>query len=155
MLRIVQERGKMKDIKKSEQDFGKKEFLFDDMIKSFPALLEAFQIGLRVSAYGFDWKNPRDVLQKVKEEITELEMAIEEKKHDKMAEEMGDILFSMANMSRHLGINPEIALKKANNKFIKRFNYIEKKLKEDGKELSQTSLKEMDKFWEQAKNKVS
>jgi len=155
MLRIVQERGKMKDIKKSDKDFGKKEFLFDDMIKSFPALLEAFQIGFRVSAYGFDWKNPLDVLQKVKEEITELEMAIEEKKHDKMVEEMGDILFSMSNMSRHLGINPEIALKQANNKFIKRFNYIEKKLKEDGKELSQTSLKEMDKFWEQAKNKVS
>jgi len=131
-----------------------KEFLFDDMIKSLPALLEAFQIGVSVSAYGFDWNNPLNVLQKVKEEVTELEMALKENKHEKVAEEMGDLFFSMANLSRHLGVNPEIALKQANKKFINRFNYIEKKLKEDGKELTRASLKEMDEIWEQAKNKV-
>jgi len=116
--------------------------------------MEAFQIGLRASSYGFDWNQPLDALKKTKEEISELEKALEEKKEDEILHEIGDIFFSMANVSRLLGINPEIALRQANKKFIKRFKFIEKKLTEEGKELGEVGLEELDKIWEESKGKV-
>jgi len=128
--------------------------LFDGMAECFPSLLEAFQIGLRVSPCGFDWSQPLDALQKVKEEISELEDAIRARKEDEILHEIGDIFFSMANVSRHLGVNPEVALKHANKKFIRRFGFIEKRLKERGKELGHVTLEEMDEIWEEAKDKT-
>jgi len=127
---------------------------FDGLAKCLPSLQKAFQIGNRVSLYGFDWGKPLEALQKVKEEILELEKALKAKKKDEIFDEIGDMLFSLANVSRHLGVNPEIALKKANEKFIKRFEYLEKKLKERGKRLGEVSLKEMDILWEEAKKKL-
>lgn len=124
---------------------------FDGIPRTMPSLLASFQIGLRASSYGFDWKRPQDVLKKVKEEIAELEMAVQEKKDEEMMIEIGDLLFSLVNVSRHLGVNPEIALKRANKKFIQRFQFIEKTLREEGKSLNQASLEEMDKIWEEAK----
>ena len=132
----------------------KRKSLFDGMTKCFPSLMEAFQIGLRVSSYGFDWEQPFDALQKIKEEVFELEKALKAQKKEKISEEVGDIFFSMANVSRLLGVNPEIALRQANAKFVKRFKFIERKLEEEGKELGQASLEEMDKIWEKAKNKI-
>ena len=137
--------------KKAEKD---RLSLFDGMAKCFPSLLEAFQIGHRVSPYGFDWEQPLDALQKVKEELCELENAIGTGKEDEILHEIGDIFFSLANVSRHLGINPEVALKHANKKFIRRFQFIEKRLKERGKELENASLEEMDEIWEEAKDRV-
>lgn len=128
--------------------------LFNGRMKSLPSLLEAFQIGQRVSAYGFDWRNAFDALQKVKEEVSELEKALRERKEREIFHEIGDLFFSMANVSRLLGINPEIALKQTNEKFIQRFKFIEKRLKESGRELGQVSLEEMDKIWEEAKKKI-
>jgi len=128
--------------------------LFNGRVKSLPSLLEAFQIGQRVSAYGFDWRNAFDALQKVKEEVSELEKALRERKEREIFHEIGDLFFSMANVSRLLGINPEIALKQTNEKFIQRFKFIEKRLKESGRELGQVSLEEMDKIWEEAKKKI-
>jgi MazG family protein len=137
----------------NEQKQAEKErdSLLDGMTKSNPALLTAFQIGKRVSSFGFDWSHPVDVLQKVKEEISELEKAIQEKKTDGIFDEIGDILFSLANLSRHFDVNPEIALREANRKFMRRFRFIEKKLKRLGKDLEHVSLEEMDKIWEEAK----
>lgn len=128
--------------------------LFNGRVKNLPSLLDAFQIGQKVSAYGFDWKNALEALQKVREEFSELEGALKEKREKEIVQEMGDILFSLANVSRLLGINPEIALKQTNEKFIERFKFIEKRLKESGGELAHTSLEEMDKIWEEAKEKI-
>ena len=125
--------------------------VLDGIVKYSPALHTAFQIGTRVSSHGFDWSQPLDAFLKVKEEISELEKAIAMKEEAEIMQEMGDILFSLVNVSRHLKINPEIALKQANEKFIKRFKYLEEKLREEGKELSQVSLDEMDEIWEESK----
>lgn len=137
--------------KKAEKE---RESLFDGLPNSTPSLLAAFQIGLHVSHYGFDWSQPKEALQKVKEEVAELEKVIDAQDKEELSLEMGDVFFSLANVSRLLGLNPEIALRQANKKFIKRFNYIEKKLKEEKKELSQASLEEMDEIWEEAKQKI-
>jgi MazG family protein len=124
---------------------------FDGLAKSLPSLLKAFQIGLRVSDYGFDWNKPLEALQKVKEEILELEIALKAKKEKEIFDEIGDVFFAFANVSRLLRVNPEIALQEANKKFIKRFDLVEKGLKKQGKKLGEVSLKEMDELWEKAK----
>jgi len=129
--------------------------LFGDFPKHFPALLAAFQIGFRASEFGFDWGEPLDALQKVKEEVNELERAVLERKGEEIEQEMGDVLFSLANVSRLFGINPEAALSRTNNKFLKRIHYIEKRLREKGKDLNNASLIEMDEIWEQAKIKIA
>jgi len=134
--------------KKSEKE---RESIFDGITKSSPALLTTFLIGVRASSYGFDWSQSLDVLQKVKEEVAELEKAIQEKQEKQMMDEIGDVLFSLANVSRHLGVNPEIALKETNKKFLRRFRFIERKLKSEGKELGKASLEEMDRIWDEAK----
>jgi uncharacterized protein YabN with tetrapyrrole methylase and pyrophosphatase domain len=124
---------------------------FDGLAKSLPSLLRAFRIGLRVSRYGFDWSKPLEALQKVKEEILELEKALKAKREKEIFDEIGDLFFSLSNVSRLLGVNPEIALREANEKFIRRFELVEKGLKERGKKLGEVSLKEMDELWEEAK----
>jgi tetrapyrrole methylase family protein/MazG family protein len=125
--------------------------ILDGMAKCFPSLTEAYQIGLRVSSYGFDWNEPSGALKKAREEISELEKAMEAKKEDEIFHEIGDIFLAMASVSRLLGMNPEIALRQANKRFIKRFKFIEKKLAEEGKELGKVALEEMDKIWEESK----
>ena len=129
--------------------------LFAGINSTTPALLTAFQIGLRASGYGFDWTQTQDVILKVKEEVLELENAIQHKKSSEILDEMGDVLFSLANVSRHIGINPEIALRSANKKFIARFQYIEEIIKEKDLNLDQVTLEEMDEFWNQAKAKIT
>jgi MazG family protein len=130
-----------------------RESVLDGVTKSSPALLSSFLIGARVSSFGFDWNQPSDVLDKVKEEVAELEEAIQKKSKEGIATEIGDILFSLASLSRHLDVNPEIALRKANQKFIHRFQFIEKTLKQKGQDLKEVSLEEMDKIWEEAKKR--
>ncbi len=125
--------------------------IFDQKKPSMPALLEAFEIGRNASSVGFDWNALSDVIKKVKEEILELEQAVQTKKKWNIFKEIGDVLFSIANVSRFLDINPEIALKQSNKKFIKRFKIVEKRIRKKGKKLGQVSLEEMDKIWEEAK----
>jgi len=139
---------------RGKQEEKERESLFDRFPNSTPSLLAAFQIGLLVSHYGFDWNQAQEALQKVKEEVAELEKVIDAQDKAELSREMGDIFFSLVNVSRLLSINPEIALRQANKKFIKRFKYIEKKLREKKKELGQASLEEMDKIWEEAKEKI-
>ncbi|MFC2163484.1 nucleoside triphosphate pyrophosphohydrolase [Acidobacteriota bacterium] len=134
--------------KKAEK---KRESLFDGIAETAPALHLAYQIGLRASSYGFDWEKPQDALQKVKEEVAELERALESEIEDDIFQELGDVFFAMANVSRLLGRNPEICLRKATEKFTMRFQQVEKKLQENGKKLEDADLEEMDAIWDQIK----
>lgn len=131
-----------------------RDYFSEGINKNAPALLVAFQIGVLASSSGFDWKESSEVLEKVKEEISELEKAIQEGEQEKIFIEIGDILFSLVNLSRHLGINSELALRKTNQKFMRRFKYVEKKLKEEGKTITESNLEEMDKIWEEAKQRL-
>jgi MazG family protein len=118
---------------------------------NMPSLLSAFRIQEKASHVGFDWEKPEDILPKLKEEFKELEEAITNKNREKIEEEIGDILFTIVNISRHLNIEPEEALRKTNKKFIKRFEFIEKKIKELGKDWKNLTLKELDELWELSK----
>ncbi len=128
--------------------------VLDGMACSQPSLLEAFQLGLRVSQVGFDWDDPLSALQKVKEELSELEEVLTTKEENEVFNEVGDLFFALSNVSRHLNVNPEIALRQANKKFMDRFRFIEGKLEEEGKAIDQASLEEMDKIWDEAKTKI-
>lgn len=121
---------------------------------NLPELHKAFRIQEKVSKVGFDWKNKFDVWKKVKEEIRELQEAELSGNDKKIEEEIGDLFFSLVNYSRFLKINPENALRNTNKKFIKRFQYIENKVKEIGKEIVDCDIKELDKFWEESKKIV-
>lgn len=120
---------------------------------SLPALVKAMRIQEKARGAGFDWEKDEQVWQKVEEELNEFKAEFVDKKSiDEKAEgEFGDLLFSLVNWSRHVGINPETALERTNKKFIKRFQYLEKRAKELGKNLEDMSLAEMDIFWEEAK----
>jgi len=119
---------------------------------SLPAMIKASRIQDKAKAVGFDWENSNQVFEKVKEELEELRTEIESgSSQEKKEEEFGDLLFSIINYSRFVNINPEDALEKTNKKFIKRFQYIEQKAKENNKELSSMSLAEMDVYWNEAK----
>ena len=118
--------------------------------KSLPALVKAIRIQDKARGVGFDWDNEEQVFEKVKEEINELKVEVEAKS-DKIEEEFGDVLFSMINYARFIGVNPEDALERTNKKFIKRFQYLEKESKKDGKVMGEMTLEEMDKYWERAK----
>ena len=119
--------------------------------KSLPALVKANRIQDKVSGVGFDWEEPQQVFEKVKEELDELQQEVTAANKDKIEAEFGDVLFSMINYARFLNVNPENALERTNKKFIKRFQYIEGKAREVGKSLKEMTLAEMDIFWEEAK----
>jgi len=123
--------------------------------KSLPALLKASRIQSKASRVGFDWKEYKDVFKKVEEEFKELKNAADINNKDKIEEELGDLLFSVVNISRFLHISPEDALRKTINKFIRRFTFIEQEISKQGKKLEDVSLEEMDKIWEQSKDLLS
>ncbi len=113
-------------IKSQEQtDAGRKRSLLSGVPKSMPSLLRAHEIGTRVAAVGFDWAKTADVVDKIEEEVAELREAIAHEGHERAEEEMGDLLFSIANLARKMGIEPESALRKANEKFSGRFTALE------------------------------
>ena len=119
--------------------------------KSLPALVKAFRIQEKAAGVGFEWDNAKDVLDKVKEEITEFNQEVEDQNHDKMEDEFGDVIFSLINYARYLNINPELALERTNKKFIKRFKYIEESAKNEGKIINELTLDQMEVFWNKAK----
>ena len=129
---------------------GKKSVL-EGVPKSLPAIVKAYRIQEKVRGIGFDWQNKNQVWDKFQEEIEEFQR--EEKKNDseKMEEEFGDVLFSLVNYSRFVNINPEDALEKTNKKFIRRFQFMEQKIKEDGLDLSKLTFEQMNTFWDMAK----
>ena len=120
--------------------------------KALPALTKAQRIGEKVSRVGFDWKNRKGVMEKVYEELDELKKAVDTEATQEIEREMGDLLFSLVNLSRHLGIDLENALQGANRKFISRFQYIEEKLRGRKMDLKDASLDDMDGLWEESKS---
>jgi len=129
---------------------GKKSVL-EGVPASLPALVKASRIQEKVAGVGFDWEEPRQVFEKLQEELAELQTEVDSDDQDAMEAEFGDVLFSMINYARFLKINPENALERTNKKFIKRFQYLEAKAKELDKSLRDMTLAEMDVFWEEAK----
>ncbi|MDA8847775.1 nucleoside triphosphate pyrophosphohydrolase [Flavobacteriaceae bacterium] len=119
--------------------------------KSLPALVKACRIQEKVAGVGFDWEHSDQVWSKVEEEIGELKEEIVNKNQDAIEDEFGDVLFSLINYARFLNINPENALERTNKKFIKRFQYLEKKARGLQKSLSEMTLAEMDVYWDKAK----
>lgn len=122
---------------------------------SLPALIKASRIQEKARGVGFDWENKQQVWDKVIEELNEFKAETEkENNQEKVEAEFGDLIFSLVNYARFIGINPEDALEKTNKKFIKRFTYIEEKCRNEGKALSDMNLSEMDKYWNESKNIV-
>ena len=129
---------------------GKKSVL-EGVPKSLPAMVKANRIQDKVSGVGFDWEDPYQVWNKVQEELSELNEEIKKGSNNSIESEFGDVLFSLINFARFIGVNPENALEKTNKKFINRFQYLEKAVKKEGKKLSEMTLSEMDVYWEQSK----
>lgn len=137
---------------------GRKSIL-DGVPNSLPALQKAHRLQEKAAKVGFDWEKKEDVWKKVIEEIQEMHEIEELKKKSndeslqiKLEDEIGDVFFALVNYARFLNVNPENALRKTNEKFVKRFNYIEEKLKENNKSIEQSNLEEMDKYWNESKN---
>lgn len=126
--------------------------LMDGVPKTLPALLQARRVQEKASEVGFDWEYLENVWSKISEELDELKEAIESGKSDSIKNEVGDILFTMVNLSRFLNIDPEEALKEAVKKFIKRFNYIENELEKEGKNFNDASVSKMNDLWNEIKN---
>ncbi|MCM8568328.1 nucleoside triphosphate pyrophosphohydrolase [Gramella jeungdoensis] len=129
---------------------GKKSVL-EGVPRSLPAMVKANRIQDKVAGVGFDWEEPQQVFEKLKEELEELQHEVKTDNRDEIEAEFGDVLFSMINYARFLKVNPENALERTNKKFIKRFQYLEDKAKESNKDLKDMSLAEMDVFWNEAK----
>ncbi|MGJ8762187.1 MAG: nucleoside triphosphate pyrophosphohydrolase [Polaribacter sp.] len=119
--------------------------------KSLPAVVKASRIQEKVKGVGFDWEKPEQVWEKVQEELTELNEEVKAGNQENTEKEFGDVLFSMINYARFIGVNPENALEKTNKKFINRFQFLEQEAKKEGKELADMSLTEMDVYWEKSK----
>lgn len=151
-------------IKSQERkDAGETRSLVDGVPKTLPALLRAYQVQARASRVGFDWPDPEQVLEKLEEEIQELndasrahrEQAASDETNritqERVEAEFGDVLFSLVNLARFLKVNPEEALRKTIGRFLSRFQYIEARASESGRPLEEMSLEEMDVWWDEAK----
>jgi MazG family protein len=140
-------------IKAQEQsDAGERRSVLRGLPRSLPSLLRAYEIGMRVAAVGFDWPRAEDVVAKIEEEVAELGAAVRDEEIARSEEEMGDLLFAMANLSRKLGIDPESALRKANEKFTRRFTEVEDNLHARGRSVHEANLDEMEAEWGRVKS---
>ena len=126
--------------------------ILDDVALNLPALVRSLKLQKRAARVGFDWPTVSKVLKKIEEETKELIEAKEFESQERINEEFGDLMFSIVNLGRHLKVDPEEALKKTNIKFVTRFKFIEDEIKSKGRDLEDTSLKEMEKLWQRAKN---
>jgi XTP/dITP diphosphohydrolase len=147
-----------KDVKRNWEQLKLKEgktSVLEGVPKSLPAVIKASRIQEKVAGVGFDWEKPEQVWEKVQEELNELNEEIKINNKENIEKEFGDVLFSMINYARFIGVNPENALEKTNKKFINRFQYLEKAAKKEGKELSEMSLTEMDVYWNESKKYFS
>ncbi len=144
------------DIKKEERKnkSKKNDSMFSNIPRILPALHFAYEIQNRASRLGFDWEGPGGVVEKIKEEVTELEIEIRSRDKDRISDEIGDILFTIVNLSRHTDIDSEKSLKDTCKKFITRFDYMEKYAEENGLDFKNLSLAEKDNLWEIAKRNI-
>jgi MazG family protein len=148
---------KVKDSEEIKQNWEKLKMkegrtsVMDGVPRELPALLRAHRLQDKAAKVGFDWEKREDAWKKVDEEMSELHRAIGGGVQDEIESEFGDLLFALVNYSRFIGVNPENALRATVAKFITRFQYIERRLKELGKDVHASTLEEMDKLWEEAK----
>ena len=128
------------------------EGFLDQVSRAMPANEEALKIQKKASKVGFDWNDPNLVLDKMEEEIAELRAEIAHKNNDKIKDELGDLMFVLVNLGRHVDVNPEMALRDTNTKFRRRFAHIELRLNQAHKSLENASLEEMETYWQEAKS---
>ncbi len=137
---------------REQKDAGERRSLLRGVPSTLPSLLRAHEIGTRVAAVGFDWAQTTDVVDKIEEEVAELTPRSRPRGHQRTEEEMGDLLFSIANLARKLGIEPESALRKANEKFSARFEALERAFESQGRSIHEATLEEMEAEWQEAKS---
>jgi MazG family protein len=157
-----QVRVRWEDIKKQERDGAGREdrpkTLLSGIAPALPALLRAYHIGTRAASVGFDWERADDVVAKIQEEVDELREVVDgvatgaTAVRERAEEEMGDLLFSIANLARKLGIEPETALRKANDKFTRRFAALEAQVAGSGRTMRDMSLEELEEEWQRVKS---
>ena len=141
------------EIKAAEKkDKGKADqTLLGGVPRALPALVEAQQIASRAAGVGFDWEKPEQVIEKLHEELAELEEARRNRSQDELEGEMGDLLFVLVNLARFVKVDPEQALRRTNAKFRERFGFIERRLAEQGRSLQEANIEEMEALWQEAK----
>jgi MazG family protein len=136
---------------REQQSRGERKALLAGIPRSMPALARANEIGTRVAAVGFDWARTEDVIAKIEEEVAELRDATTHESRERAEEEMGDLLFSIANLARKLGFDPESALRKANEKFTRRFTALEAVFDARGQSIHDATLEQMESVWGEVK----
>lgn len=141
-------------IKANEKKHGKEASILDSIPKSAPALFQSFELSKTAAKKGFDWPDTASVLDKIQEEINEFQEALQKKSKKHIESEAGDLLFSISNLLRHLGIHPELALSLSNQKFRNRFLILENKVQKMGKQMKELQLNELEKFWQEAKQEL-
>ena len=141
------------EIKRNEKNQANQKSILDNIPKNLPSLLRAQKLQKKAAKEGFDWDQISDVFDKLDEEIVEFKEAVLKKKSADIQNEIGDMIFVITNIAKCYKIDAEEALRSTNNKFIKRFQYIEQKIKAKGKTLKDSPLEEMERYWKEAKNK--
>src|SRR5439155_4488657 len=151
-----QVRTRWEEIKTEERGSAKSKTLLSGIPSALPALLRAYQIASRAASVGFDWSRADDVVAKIREEVDEIHEVVSagDVDHDRAEEEMGDLLFAIANLSRKLGIEPETALRKANDKFTRRFAGMESQIASSGRTMRGMTLDELEREWQRVKSKT-
>ena len=149
---------KWEEIKRSEKG-NRTKYILDGVTNGLPSLIKAHEIQKKVEKVGFDWPEARSVIPKIREELDEVEEAINEgganQQNENLAEEIGDLLFAVTNLTRKIGMDSESLLAAANQKFINRFNEVEKILEKHGTNVVEADIQCMEKAWEKVKNKDS
>lgn len=131
-----------------------KNSLLDDVPNTLPGLAVGVKLQQKASKVGFDWNDPKAVISKIREELDEVEAELKDNNKDKLTDEIGDVLFAMANLARHLDIDPDTALRSTNQKFRKRFSYIERSLTQSGEKIEDVDLDTMEALWVKAKTEL-
>jgi tetrapyrrole methylase family protein/MazG family protein/ATP diphosphatase len=137
--------------KKEAESKGKRHSVLGNLPKAMPALQRAYRLGERASRVGFDWEETSDIITKLEEEVNEIRKALQGNCKESVEEEMGDILFTICNISRHIGINPEDALNISNKKFVSRFHKMEEQLEKAGTSPSEADSETMNRIWNEIK----
>jgi nucleoside triphosphate diphosphatase len=149
--RIKAEEKAERAARRPQQEANAHSSLLSSVKASLPAMTRAMKLQQQASTIGFDWNDPRAVLNKIREEADEIEAALDRKDAEELAEETGDLLFAVVNLARHAQADPEMALRRANAKFERRFAYIERALASRGRQFGEATLDEMDELWNEAK----
>lgn len=145
------------DLKQRERNAragGRAPGALDGVASSLPALSRAVKLQRRAARVGFDWRDPRQVLAKVEEELGELREVLDDGNRERLEHELGDVLLAVTNLARHLHIDPETALRRANRRFEQRFRYMESRLISQGREMSECPPEALEALWEEAKGRT-